>query len=113
MAVGENDAYGEAYRVPSFGRVGAGRAAVWPENLWAPVGGPEEASAWSLAPSVGAAGARSPEAAGSLAAFGVDASDLDIPAGTVGGLQAGGADTLVGVLAGPEQEAEDRERPWG
>lgn len=86
---------------------------MWPENLGAPVGGPEEASAWSLAPSVGAAGARNPEAAGSLAALGVDASDLDIPAGTVGGHQAGGADTRVGVLAGPEEEAEGQGRPSG
>lgn len=115
MAVGENDADGEVYLAPLFGQGGAGRAAVWPENLGAPEGGPEEASAWSLGPPAGAAEARSPGAAGSLAAFGVDAgvaaSDLDRPAGTVGGHQAGGADTRVVVLVGPKQEAEGWERP--
>lgn len=83
----------------------------------APVCGPEEASALSLAPSVGASGTCSPGAVGILAAFGVDAvvavSDLGIPAGTVEGHRAGLKDTHVGDLAGPEQEAEGRERPWG
>lgn len=116
VGVGTYDADGEAYWAASFGWGGAGRVEVWPEKLGASVDGPEEASAWNLAPSVGAAEAHSPGESGSLAAFGVAAdadgqSGRDAPAGTVGEHQAEGAGIRAGSLAGPDQEAEGWEQP--
>lgn len=115
VAVGENAADGKAYWAESFGWGGAGRVEVWPENLGASAGGPEEASAWSPAPSVDAAGSCSPGESGSLVAFGVGAdagvvaSDQDKPADTVGEDQTEGGGIHVESLAEPEQEAEG----WG
>lgn len=78
--------------------------------------GPEEALTSSLAPFVVAAAACSPEAAGSLAEFEVDAVVaalyLGILAGTVEGHQAGVEDTHAGCLDEPEPEAEGWEQFW-
>lgn len=117
VGAGATDANGGSYQVALFGRGGAGKAEVSPEKLGALVGGPEEASAWGLAPSVEAAGIRSPGESGNLVAFGVGAdagvvaSDLGTLAGIVEEHQAGGAGSHAGSLAGSGQEAEGWGRP--
>lgn len=118
--VGAYVAYGAAFQGSSAGWDGAGRAEMLAEKSGVFAGGPEKALAWSLAPSVGAAGVHSLVESGSLGAFGAGADshfvdvvalDLEMPAGTVGEHQVEGAYIHVESLAGSGQVAEGQEWP--
>lgn len=118
--VGAYVAYGAAFQGSSVGWDGAGRAEMLAEKSGVFAGGPEKALAWSLAPSVGAAGVHSLVESGSLGVFGagadshfvdVVASDLEMPAGTAGEHQVEGAYIHEESLAGSGQVAEGQEWP--